>query len=127
MAVSVPIEPMRLDPGPGHGAEDEPQLLVGVAEEALATDHRGVLGGEHGAGRQVVEVDLAGLQPLGVGVLGGQGVLDLVVVDDPARRRCRPGTSARAGGGPCAPPWPGGTSRTPTSLASTTRPSSVTQ
>ncbi len=77
-----PHRPDGLGPGPGHGGDDEPELLVGVAEQLLAPDHRGVLRGEHGARRQVVEVDLALLEPRGVGVLGGQGVLDLVVVDD---------------------------------------------
>ena len=85
MAVSVPIEPMGSAARLGHGLEDQPQLLVGVAEEPLAADHRGVLRREHGARRQVLELDLSGIEPLAVGVLGGQVGLDLVVVDDPAR------------------------------------------
>ncbi len=74
----------RLGPGAGHGGEDDPQLLGGVAEQPLVGHHPAVLGREHGAGRQVVEADLVVGQPLGVGVLGGQLGLDLVVVDDAA-------------------------------------------
>ncbi len=33
---------------------------------------------------QVAELDLAGFQPFGVGLLGGEGRLDLVVLDDAA-------------------------------------------
>ena len=47
-------------------------------------DDRRVLRGQGEAGRQVVEVDLLAGQPLRVGVLGGQGGLDLLVGDDAA-------------------------------------------
>ena len=79
--------PERLHASAGHGGKDQPELFVGVAEQLLAADDRGVLGGEHRPGRQIVEIDLAGLEPLGVGMLGGQFGLELVVIDDPTGGR----------------------------------------
>ncbi len=40
-----------------------------------------MLGGEHGPRRQLVEADLVVAQPLGIGVLGRQLRLDLVIVN----------------------------------------------
>ena len=77
----------RLPAGLGHGGQDHPQLLGGVAEEPLLGHHPAVLGGEHGAGRQLAERDLVVGQPFAVGVLGGQLGLDLVVVDQAALGR----------------------------------------
>ena len=72
----------RLGTGLGHRREDDAQLLLGVAEGLLAAGDRGV--GVHDvlALGQVGELDLAGLQPLGVRLLGGEAGLDLVVLDD---------------------------------------------
>lgn len=76
--------------------------------------------------RQLLEPDQSLVQPRAVRVLGGELGLDLVVLDDP------PGGGVHqedlAG---LQPPFRttllAGMSRTPASLASTTRPSSVTQ
>ena len=46
-----------------------------------------MLGREHGAGRQLLQADLVGRQPLRVGVLGRQLGLDLLVLDEPALGR----------------------------------------
>ena len=46
-----------------------------------------VLGREHGPGRQLVQADLVGRQPLVVGVLGRQLGLDLLVLDEAALGR----------------------------------------
>ena len=77
---------------------------------------------------QVVQVDEPGVQPVLVGVLGGQRRLDLLVLDDAAGRRV--GQEDAAGLQPPLPDHRGraeSMSSTPTSLASTTRPSLVTQ
>ena len=76
---------------------------------------------------QVVEVHEVLRQPLAVRVLGGQRRLELVVLDDPALRRCR---SRNMRPGWRRPFWTtvaGSMSSMPTSDAITTRPSSVTQ
>ena len=72
----------RLGAGVGHRGEQDPQLLLGVAEDLLAPGDRGV--GVHDvlALGHVVEVHQAGVQPLVVRVLGGQLGLDLLVLDD---------------------------------------------
>ena len=84
MEVSEPMEPSGLGPGAGHGGDDHPQLLGGVAEQPLLGDDAAVLGREHGPGRQLLEADLVGGQPVPVGVLGRQLGLDLLVLDDAA-------------------------------------------
>ena len=73
----------RLGAGVGHRGEQDPQLLLGVAEDLLAAGDRRV--GVHDvlALGDVVEVDQAGVQPLVVRVLGGELGLDLLVLDDP--------------------------------------------
>ena len=45
----------RLGAGPGHRADDHPELLGRVAEQPLVGDDAGVLGGQHRPGRQVVQ------------------------------------------------------------------------
>ena len=73
----------RLGAGVRHRGQQDPQLLLGVAEDLLAAGDRRV--GVHDvlALGDVVEVDLAGVQPLAVRVLGGELGLDLLVLDDP--------------------------------------------
>ena len=72
----------RLATGVGHRGEQDAQLLLGVAEDLLATRHRGVRVHDVLTVDDVVEVDEAGVQPLVVGVLAGQLGLDLLVLDD---------------------------------------------
>jgi hypothetical protein len=76
--------------------------------------------------RQLVEVELLGVQPLLVRVLGGQFGLDLLVGDDAALGGVDQEHPARLQAHPLDHPG-GSRSRTPTSEAITTRPSSVTQ
>ncbi len=73
----------RLAGGAGHRREDDAQLFLGVAEGLLAAGDRGVRVHDVLALGQVRQLDLAGLQPFGVGGGGGELVLDLVVLDDP--------------------------------------------
>ena len=77
----------RLLTGGGHGAQEEPEVLVGIAEGLLALEHRLVIGlrhiGRHGQGLDGPDM---GLEPLAVRMLGGVGFLELGVVDDPALR-----------------------------------------
>ena len=75
--------PERLAAGVRHRREQHPQLLLGVAEDLLAAGDRGVRVHDVLALGDVVEVDQPGVQPLLVGVLGGERGLDLVVLDDP--------------------------------------------
>ncbi|EWC63630.1 hypothetical protein UO65_1037 [Actinokineospora spheciospongiae] len=77
----------RLGPGDRHRRQQDLQLLLGVAEGELAAQHR--LVGLHDvlAAGQVGELEQPGVQPLPVGLLGGQGGLDLVVVDEPSGLR----------------------------------------
>ena len=75
--------PERLAAGVRHRREQHPQLLLGVAEDLLAAGDRGVRVHDVLALGDVVEVDQPCVQPLLVGVLGGQRGLDLVVLDDP--------------------------------------------
>ena len=72
----------RLRAGAGHRAEDDLDLLGGVAEGALTLDDRGVLRGQQRARRQVVEVDQAVVQPVAVRLRGSQLALDLLVGHD---------------------------------------------
>ena len=85
----------RLRARAGHGGEDEAQFLFGVAESALAGQQ--VRRRRHGplAVRQVVQVDEAGVQPVLVGMLGGEDGLDLFVLDDPAGGRVGEEDAAR--------------------------------
>ena len=74
--------PQRLHAVLGHGGQEDPQFLLGVAEDLLAAGdrHRGV----HDvlALRQFLEVDDTGVQPFLVRALRGQLGLDLIVLDD---------------------------------------------
>ena len=77
----------RLGARAGHRRDEDLQLLGGVPEHPLVLHHRRVLRREEGAGRQVVEVHEPGVEPLAVGLLSGQRLLDLVVADDAAEVR----------------------------------------
>ena len=83
------VGPHRADglvPGPGHRGDDDLQLLVGVAEHLLAAADAVVAVDDVLALGKAAEVDDAGMQPLVVGVLGGELGLDLLVVDHAALR-----------------------------------------
>ncbi len=74
----------RVDPVADHGHEDEPLVLVGVAEGPLQAEHGLVVGlGMGGGGGEVLEPDHVLVEPLPVGMRAGRPLLDLVVVDDP--------------------------------------------
>ena len=74
----------RLLSGAGHRRHQQVEFLVGVAESLLAQHDPVVRHPDVGTLRKVVEVELLGLQPLGVGVCACQFALDLLVGDDPA-------------------------------------------
>ncbi len=77
----------RLRAGARHRGQQHPQLLLGVAEEPLQGGQVGLVrpGRDRAAGvGQVVEVQQAGVQPVGVRTPCGQRRLDLGVLDDPA-------------------------------------------
>ena len=67
----------------GHRGDEDAQVLLRVAERALAAQH-GLTRrpGVRRRGRQGVDVHQLLLEPLGVGMLGGELLLDLFVVDD---------------------------------------------
>ena len=76
--------PDWLGAGDGHRRQQHPQLLLGVAEGLLAPDEVGavvVVGAP--AGRQRVQPQDAGVQPVCVRQLGSELALDLVVGDHP--------------------------------------------
>ena len=106
------------------GATSRLELLVGVAEDLLAGDDavvRHLDGSPPGSSSR----EQAVVQPVLVGMLGGQLGLDLLV-GMMRPWRCRPGTSGRAAGGRCTT-VAGGMVEYAGSDAITTRPSSVTQ
>ena len=72
----------RLDTRLGHRREDDLQLFVGVAEHLLTSQHAEVTVHHVLALGQIRQFDEPLGQPLGVGLRGGQLVLDLLVVDD---------------------------------------------
>ena len=74
----------RLLAGVRHGVEDQLDVLLGVAEGALAAEHRFVGVVDVFAGGQFVHVHAVALHPLPVRVLRGERVLDLVVGHDAA-------------------------------------------
>ncbi len=67
----------------GHRAEQQPQFLFGVAAGPLPGGELGAAGQVPAPVGQVVEVHLAGVQPLGVGALGGQRRLHVGVLEQP--------------------------------------------
>ena len=71
--MSVPIEPIGSAPVRAIGAEEDLLLLGGVAERALLGDDGAVLRREEVALRQVLEVHEPGVEPLRVGMGGGEG------------------------------------------------------
>ena len=73
-----------LGPALRHRAQQQRDLLAGVAEGLLAAHEHVAVELVARPRRQVGELDHPGVQPLVVGVLGGELALDLVVVDDPA-------------------------------------------
>ena len=73
----------RLLAGDGHGDEQQIELLLRIAEGLLAIEQRHI--GARGArldGLQILEHDLRALEPLLIGMRGGELLLDLVVGDD---------------------------------------------
>ena len=82
----MPIEPSASAPVRAIGRHQEVELLVGVAEGLLAQHHPVVRHLDVVALRQLVEVEQAVVEPLLIGMLGGQFGLDLLVVDDAALR-----------------------------------------
>ena len=68
-----------------HRRDDALELLVGVTESLLPAQHRLVRVADVLTVGQPVEVHQTGVQPVVVGMLGGQGRLHLVVADDPAQ------------------------------------------
>ena len=66
----------------GHRQQQDSQVLVGVAERDLPGQHRRAVGRRHRVRRKLLEVDQVVPEPVGVGVLGGELGLDLLVVDD---------------------------------------------
>ena len=100
----VAHRPERLAAGAGHGRQDDPQFLLGVPEQLLAGGQRlAAVAHRVLAAGQGVEVQQPGVQPVLVRVLGGQRGLDLLVLDDPARRGVGQEDPARLQPAPCAP------------------------
>jgi hypothetical protein len=76
----------RLHPAGRHRRDEDPQFLLGVAEQLLAADDGLVARPRPAPLRQLRQVHQAGVQPVVVRLLGGQRALDLLVGDDPAQR-----------------------------------------
>ena len=76
----------RLHAGSRHRGDQQVELLVGVAKSLLAQHNPVMRHPDVGALRQVVEVELLGVQPLPVRVGGSQFGLDLLIGDDAALR-----------------------------------------
>ncbi len=82
---SVPMLPVGSSPLLAMGAKQDAHVLARVAEgapepralHAVEREERGYVG-------QVRELDLVLRDPLAVGLLGGDGLLDLLVGDDAA-------------------------------------------
>ena len=74
----------RLRAGERHRGNEDLQLLFGVAKDLLAPLHRVVRVDDVFAWRQRLQVHEPGLQPLAVRRRGGELLLDLVILDDPA-------------------------------------------
>ena len=78
----MPIEPTGSSPSLRHRLEEELHVLLRVAERLLPMEQRrgsfgrGAAHGVSGVG-QLLELELRGLQPLLVGMLRGELLLDL--------------------------------------------------
>src|SRR5690606_9132689 len=70
--------------GAGHRGEDDAEFFLGVAEDLLVAEEVVAGGRFGGGGGQVGEADDALGEPFGVGLLGGEFGLDLLVFDDAA-------------------------------------------
>ena len=66
----------------GHRAEQDPKILVRIAERDLPRQHGGVVGRRHRVRLELLEVHEVVPEPVGVRMLRGQLRLDLLVVDD---------------------------------------------
>jgi hypothetical protein len=76
------MEPIGSAPLEAIGRQQDAQLLLGVAEHHLPAHDGLVAGPARGALGQRGQVHQAGVQPVLVGVLGGQGALDVLVGHD---------------------------------------------
>ena len=74
--------PERLATLGSHRGDDDLELLVGVAEQLLATQHAVVAEHDVLALGKIGELDEPPVEPLLVRVFGGEGGLDLPIVDD---------------------------------------------
>jgi hypothetical protein len=75
----------RLDAIAGHRGEDDALILKGVAERDLPVQQRVVVGRRHGGcGGQGLELDEMLVEPLAVGTIAGELLLDFGVGDDAA-------------------------------------------
>ena len=72
----------RFGPGLGHRRDEDSQLFLGIAEGALAAPDRGLRVSDVDAGGQILQSLRAAVYPVGIGVVGGELVLDLCVGDD---------------------------------------------
>ena len=70
--------------GLGHRAHQELDVFLGVAEGLLPVEQAFAGARPRGRGRQVLELDAHAVDPLPVRLGGGELVLELLVVDDPA-------------------------------------------
>ena len=74
----------RLHAVSGHGAENDPLILEGVAEGLLALQHGRLVGLMHpGRIRQIFQQQMIHFHPVAVGFGRGEFLLDLFIGDDP--------------------------------------------
>ena len=83
-----------------HRRQQQPQVFLRVAEGLLPAQHRLVIGPLGVGAGQVLDVDEMLPQPLAVGMLGGERLLDLVVADDAAFAGVDRAASCRAAADP---------------------------
>ena len=81
--VSEPMEPMGSSLTWAMWSHDEAQVLFAVAEVLLLTNDGRVARREHGGRVDLVQGSLLLAEPLAVGGALTEGILQLVVVDDP--------------------------------------------
>ena len=109
--MSVPIEPTASSPFSAIGAIRMLQVFDGVAEGLLAGERVVVVetagGGSARRGRSSSVIRFSSSH-CRYGWRARDRGLDLLVGDDAALLRCRPGTCGRAAGGPCARTFSGG-------------------